>query len=504
MAPHSKRSTPNSWDNIKDGFRKVRQKLSPAPSPQPPQSTTGSTPVLPSGAGIASKYADNQENSVRGDTAKSNPFWPSDAASASKQADNRGDSLEGGDAAKTVPTPNLESTGIAKRDQKGGSLPQNAEKTGRGGTGGIGEGPRFLTLPVAATLGRKIEIPSMSLSEFCKEYKLDQHIFDLLDKAEFENVRGLIQEKDLGKKEYGLRLGEVAEVKWALKARLLICPGIENVRIPPGLYKPTLIGGIGGAGGEGDIQGGDGGLGRGPTLSFEDLLRFGRFRGGIGGEGGASYGGASGRKSGNDGESEKGPNVEKGPSPQKADNDERVVEGGAGGKGGWGRWWGGEGGVGEGPIIPLEAVGEFKWIQGKLSSSMLIDSATQTGFFPGGRGGEGGASPEIGGTGGVGEAPIFPKPLTYIDDATRLQIHTQNMNLKLRAGENSEVNQKFHNFKLDIGDRLLNRLHDHGFRTVGALFEIHEAELVDPFKPANVYTLVGVLEQFLSKVKRSS
>ncbi|KAJ6458173.1 hypothetical protein C8R45DRAFT_1031918 [Mycena sanguinolenta] len=370
-----------------------------------------------------------------------------------------------------------QSTGIAKSDHQGGSLPQNAEKTDRGGTGVAGEGPRFLTLPIAATVGRKIEIPSMSLLEFCTEYKLDQHIFDLLDKAEFENVRGLIKENDLGKKEYGLRLGEVAEVKWALKARLLICPGIEDVPIPPGLYKPRVSGGTGGAGGAGGKQGGDGGAGRGPVIGAKDLLGVG---GGIGGAGG--FGGI---KSENDGETEKSPHVEKGPSSQKADNDERVVAGDTGAKGEWGRWWGGEGGVGGGPIIPLEAVGEFKWIQG-------------------GRGGEGGASPETGGTGGVGEAPKFSKPLTYIDDATRLQIHTQNMNLKLRAGENSEVNEKFQNFKLDISDELLERLHDHGFRTVGALFDIHEAELVDPFEPANVNTLAGALEQFLSKVKRSS
>ncbi|KAF7331125.1 hypothetical protein MSAN_02442000 [Mycena sanguinolenta] len=382
---------------------------------------------------------------------------------------------------------------IAQSDQKGVSLPQDAEQTDRGtvgetgdgdaeqtdrgGTGGKGEAPEILTLPIAATVGRKIKIPRMNLLKFCTEYKLEQHVFDLLSKAGFENVRGLVQERDLGSK-YGLQLGEVAEVKWALKAMLLTCPKMEEVTIPLGYYKPkpAVRGGFGGAGGAGGKKGGDGGTGRGPAINLEDWRRFGRIDGGIGGDGGAS-----GMRSGSNGGGEKG---QKDHSRQEVGNDEGIIGGGTGGKGGLGRMWGGEGGVGGGPIIPLEAVGEFKWIEG-------------------GRGGEGGSALEIGGKGGDGEAPTFPRPLTYIDNATRLQIHTQNMNLKLQD-RNSEINEKLRDFELDIGDRLLERLHDHGFRTVGALFEIRETELVDPFKPANVSTLAGALEEFLSEVEECS
>ncbi|KAF7373004.1 hypothetical protein MSAN_00507700 [Mycena sanguinolenta] len=116
-----------------------------------------------------------------------------------------------------------------------------------------------------------------------------------------------------------------------------------------------------------------------------DLLRFGRMGGGTGGDGGDG-----GMKFGSNAGSGKGLNVQKDPSPQEAGNDEGIIGGGTGGKGGWGRVWGGEGGVGGGPIIPLEAVGEFKWIEG-------------------GRGGEGGSALEIGGKGGDGEAPTFPE-----------------------------------------------------------------------------------------------
>jgi hypothetical protein len=111
----------------------------------------------------------------------------------------------------------------------------------------------------------------------------------------------------------------------------------------------------------------------------------------------------------------------------------------------------------------------------------------------------GGASQEIGGKGGIGEAPRFPKPLAVIDHATRLLV--QMKNVKLKEGEG--INPKLAKFNVYISKKLIDRLHDHGFQTVGGLFEIYDGDLeVEPFKPANKPTLEFALDQFVMKVNK--
>ncbi|KAF8218024.1 hypothetical protein K438DRAFT_1952881 [Mycena galopus ATCC 62051] len=335
----------------------------------------------------------------------------------------------------------------------------------------------FITLPIGATVGRKIEIPTISIVEFCTEYNLGQDILRLLSNAGFSTIGGLIRANDLDQEEFGLKFGHVAEVKWALKAVLLSCPAIDEVQIPAGLYRPILIGGTGGDGGRGGKLGGDGGVGRAPEITLEDVRRFGHISGGIGGDGGAGgvwFENSSGF--------DKSPDNSKSSSMQKAGNEERTVSGGKGGCGGWGLWLGGDGGVGGAPVIPLEAVGQFKWIEG-------------------GHGGTGGASPEIGGKGGIGEAPRFPKPLAVIDHTTRLLVQTTNMKLK----EGEEINTKLHEFNVYISKKLIDRLYDHGFQTMGGLFEIYDADLDgEPFKAGNKDTLRCALEEFLGKVNKNA
>jgi hypothetical protein len=83
----------------------------------------------------------------------------------------------------------------------------------------------------------------MAVDEFCTKYDLGDDILRRLnnDKVELD-VGALVTATNLMNPEYGLKLGHVAEVKWALKLFLLSCPGVKEVRIPRGLYKPTLIG----------------------------------------------------------------------------------------------------------------------------------------------------------------------------------------------------------------------------------------------------------------------
>jgi hypothetical protein len=81
----------------------------------------------------------------------------------------------------------------------------------------------------------------MSLAEFCEEYELGDDIYHILNEAELD-IGGLIVANDLASKKFGLKLGHVAEVKWAVKAMLLKCPAIEEVPIRRGLYHPNLMG----------------------------------------------------------------------------------------------------------------------------------------------------------------------------------------------------------------------------------------------------------------------
>jgi hypothetical protein len=70
--------------------------------------------------------------------------------------------------------------------------------------------------------------------------------------------------------------------------------------------------------------------------------------------------------------------------------------------------------------------------------------------------------------------------------------------MKLRDGE------KLRKFKFNIDQKLLDRLYDHGFQSVGALFEIRDIDLDEaPFKPGNKYTLGYALGEFMKEVNKN-
>ncbi|KAF8218025.1 hypothetical protein K438DRAFT_2006954 [Mycena galopus ATCC 62051] len=362
---------------------------------------------------------------------------------------------------------NPQNSGV-KSDQKNGALPPKNEsqppKDGVGGRGGLGEGPKVV-LPIRDTIGREIEITPMAVDEFCTKYDLGDDILHHLDndKVELDNIGALIEAKNLMRPEYGLKLGHVAEVKWALKLFLLSCPGGKEVRIGPGLYKPTLIGGIGGDGGAGEKQGGDGGTGKAYEITLQDWYRFG-----------SMYGKSIAVKA-----VKANPNGEKGTPSSDVTKKDGGIGGGKGGVGGFGSQVGGDGGTGGAPVIPLEAVGTFQWIKG-------------------GHGGTGGAAVEKGGKGGTGEGPKFPKPLVEIEQADRPRVHAKNIRLK----EDEGINPKLLEFNINLTKKLIDRLHELGFRTVCGLFEIYDTDLdAEPFKTGNKDSLKFALEQFLKLSK---
>jgi hypothetical protein len=175
----------------------------------------------------------------------------------------------------------------------------------------------------------------------------------------------------------------------------------------------------------------------------------------------------------------------------------KISSGGQGGGGGFGSQLGGDGGTGDAPVIPLEAVGALQWIKGEPRSDVDIANSSWV-VLSGGHGGTGGAGVEKGGKGGVGQGPKFPKPLVEIEQADRRRVHANNVRLK----EGEGINPKLRDFDVYISKKLIDRLHELGFRTVGGLFEIYDTDLdVEPFKTGNKDSLKFALEQFLERSK---
>jgi hypothetical protein len=91
--------------------------------------------------------------------------------------------------------------------------------------------------------------------------------------------------------------------------------------------------------------------------------------------------------------------------------------------------------------------------------------------------------------------------LAVIDHATRLLVQKTNAKLK----ESEDINAKLREFDVYISKKLIDRLYDHGFQTMGGLFEIYDADLdVEPFKAGNKDTLKFALEEFLVEVNKNA
>ncbi|KAF7358794.1 hypothetical protein MSAN_01218700 [Mycena sanguinolenta] len=441
-----------------------------------------------------------------------------------------------------TPTSSQQDNGTDSHGKNDALSNENSRQTpehGVGGRGGLGQGPSVV-IPIGDTIGREIQIQPMDIDEFCTRYDLGDDILSSLNNNNVElDVGALIRANNLMNPIYRLKLGQVAEVKWALKAFLLSHPSVNELQLPPELFKPTVKGGRGGDGGRGGIQGGTGGTGKAPRIGFRAGQKFETISGGTGGQGGAGEatigasgksqnpnsqegapppegvedgriqggtggmgkgptitlkeghkfetivggtggaGGAGGATVGASGESQI-PNSQEGAPPPKGVEDGRI-QGGRGVEGGWGIRVGGEGGVGGAPVVPLDAVGTFKMIEG-------------------GHGGMGGKSQETGGRGGDGEGPVFPQPLVVIDHDTRLVVGANNM--KLREGK--EINPQLHALSVNITEELIDRLDGLGFRTIGGLFEIYDADLdVEPFETGDKDSLKLALEQFRNMVVHS-
>ncbi|KAJ7730641.1 hypothetical protein B0H14DRAFT_2998861 [Mycena olivaceomarginata] len=149
---------------------------------------------------------------------------------------------------------------------------------------------------------------------------------------------------------------------------------------------------------------------------------------------------------------------------QAANSDSKRTRlyGGTGGEGGPGTHRGGEGGLGEASKIGIEYISFFSKIFGGI----------------GGKGGFGGL---FGGQGGTGQGSTFSELLVRVDENA------------WRAPPTPLVD-------FGISDGLRQRLYDHGFATVGGLFEVTGDDLREVgFEVGHIATLKEKLEAFLRK-----
>jgi hypothetical protein len=104
----------------------------------------------------------------------------------------------------------------------------------------------------------------------------------------------------------------------------------------------------------------------------------------------------------------------------------------------------------------------------------------------GGVGGSGGDSLIQGGQGGSGEAPNFATLLCSVGNATRNRVPDTKLNSQ----------------NLKITPALLRLLQDHGFRTVGGLFETYQTDLdLAGFKAGHVSKLKAILVKVEAQAK---
>ncbi|KAK7056083.1 hypothetical protein R3P38DRAFT_3566584 [Favolaschia claudopus] len=334
-----------------------------------------------------------------------------------------------------------------------------------GATGGIGEGPRFQAKTVWLNKADLIRIDKISTEDFCAEYQLDPAIRERLEDEGVLTIISLFYENEDGLKSWGFDIGEIAEIRAALKRRLaekhpdimVVTPKISN--------DVDIGGGVGGAGGFGEILGGMGGTGKAGSFDLNQMLA-------------AATGGR---------EEEEVPLVrlvvqarvlrtclevlrrapEQAPCPMnEVDVVQQgfVVEGGVGGAGGWAPKMGGTGGEGQGPHIPMLYVSLFRKIRG-------------------GTGGVGGDALEYGGRGGDGAAPSLANRILAISEDTRRKIPRTPLE------------------DLDLAAPLLKLLKDNGFRTVGGLLELNAEDLVGVtgWKRGYPRVLEAELDRFCSR-----
>jgi hypothetical protein len=65
-----------------------------------------------------------------------------------------------------------------------------------------------------------IRVPTIGLADFCHKYKINEKIHELLAQEGFTTAAALLEISESTLKETGLKIGQIAELKRALRALL--------------------------------------------------------------------------------------------------------------------------------------------------------------------------------------------------------------------------------------------------------------------------------------------
>ncbi|KAJ6537353.1 hypothetical protein DFH09DRAFT_1178029, partial [Mycena vulgaris] len=98
----------------------------------------------------------------------------------------------------------------------GGTGGNGGDGNNRGGIGGIGQGQKFGTKLVSVR-GTVLDVPTLTVTDFCEEYCLSDRIRNLLDDQGFETVGSLLEVSDVSLLQDGFKKGQIAEMKRALR-----------------------------------------------------------------------------------------------------------------------------------------------------------------------------------------------------------------------------------------------------------------------------------------------
>ncbi|KAJ7260865.1 hypothetical protein B0H12DRAFT_1106766 [Mycena haematopus] len=99
-----------------------------------------------------------------------------------------------------------------------------------GGVGGLGQGPKFSKQLVSGVEGKTYRVPTLSVGEFCRQYRVSEKIRKLLDEEGFETAASLFEVSDATLKDAGFKSGQIAELKRALKEFLVAATASSGKR----------------------------------------------------------------------------------------------------------------------------------------------------------------------------------------------------------------------------------------------------------------------------------
>ncbi|KAJ6482963.1 hypothetical protein C8R47DRAFT_1133390 [Mycena vitilis] len=90
---------------------------------------------------------------------------------------------------------------------------------GSGGRRGIDGISQQFSNPPPTTDEQAVNTPTLTVAEFCRQYRVSQEIQEILEKEGYETERDLLEVTDGTLEKAGLEIGQIAELRRALKER---------------------------------------------------------------------------------------------------------------------------------------------------------------------------------------------------------------------------------------------------------------------------------------------